>query len=99
MEEDLIRNIVFTEEQRAAFTYDGTFFAALSASMDTTQAKHIMIYGGADPWYAMRIRETENPNVEVFVHPTNNHMTTIASFPEEMKNEIMESLEECLAAE
>lgn len=99
MEEDLIRNIVFTEEQKAAFTYDGSFFTALSASMDTTQAKHIMIYGGADPWYSMRIRETENPNVEVYVHPTNNHMTTIASFPDDVKNEIMETLEDCLAAE
>ena len=99
MEDDLIRNFVFTEEQKEAFTYDGTFFAALSASMDTTRAKHVMIYGVADPWYCMRIRETENPNVKVFVHPTGNHMPRISSFPEEMQNDIKETLEEYLTAE
>ncbi len=99
MEDDLIRNVVFTEAQKDAFTYDGSFYTALSASMDTTKAKHVMIYGGADPWYAMRIKDTSNPNVKIYVHPTNNHMTTIDSFPEETKSEIKKVLKDYIAAE
>ena len=99
MQETFIQDTVFTEEQKAAFTYDGSFYEALTESIDTTTAKHLMIYGGTDPWYSVRIKDSDNPNVKIYVHPTGNHTTPISSMPEEMKEEIMDTLETWLTEE
>ena len=92
MEGDLPWSLVFTEEQRAAFTYDGAFAEALAASVDTTPAKILMVFGATDPWFSLRIPETDNPNVAVFVHPTAPHSARISALPEDMRNEAFDFL-------
>lgn len=96
METGLLWNLVFTEAQRAAFVYDGSFAASLTASEHTTDAKLLMVFGAADPWFSLRIPETDNPNVAVFVHPTAAHNASISSMPEEIRNEAAGLLKEWL---
>jgi len=96
METGFLWNLVFTEAQREAFVYDGSFAEALAASEHTTGAKLLMVFGAVDPWISLRIPETDNPNVAVFVHPTAAHNASISSMPEEMRNEAVNIVKEWL---
>ena len=87
MEDGLLWRLVFTEAQREAFFYHGSFASSLTAFENTTNAKILMVFGATDPWISLRIPETNNPNVAVFVHPTAPHSANISSMPEEMRNE------------
>ena len=93
LEDGLLWRLVFTEEQRAAFTYDGAFAESLAASIDTTEAKHLMVYGATDPWISLRLPETDNPNVAVFVHPTEPHSAMISTMPEALQAEAIAVLQ------
>ena len=93
LEDGLLWRLVFTEEQRAAFTYDGAFAESLAASIDTTEAKHLMVYGATDPWISLRLPETDNPNVAVFVHPTEPHSAMISTMPEAVQAEAIAVLQ------
>lgn len=98
-EDGILFEAVFTEEQRDAFIFDSSFRDALEASMATTPAKHLMIYGAADPWISLRLSDTDNPNVKVCIHPTRDHTASIRSMPEDMKEEILAVLKEWIGAE
>ena len=87
MEDGLLWRLVFTEAQREAFFYHGSFASSLTAFENTANAKLLMVFGATDPWISLRIPETNNPNVAVFVHPTAPHSANISSMPEEMRNE------------
>ena len=87
MEDGLLWRLVFTEAQREAFAYDGSFAASLAAFEETTGAKILMVFGASDPWISLRIPETSNPNVAVFVHPTAPHSANISSMPEGIRSE------------
>ncbi len=96
-EKTLFADLVFTEEQKKAFVYDPSFTEALDASIDTSPAKHLMIYGATDPWTSVRIHDTDNENVKIVFHPTGTHVTIMYNqFPEEMKAEIKEFMDSCL---
>ena len=96
MEEGLLWNLVFTEAQRDAFIYDDSIATALTAFVDTADAKLLMVFGAADPWISLRIPETNNPNVAVFIHPTAAHDANISTMPEEMKNEAIALVQDWL---
>lgn len=97
MEDGLLQSLVFNDAQRTAFTYDDTFVKALVNSVKTTTAKHLMIYGLSDPWYAVRIPDaTDNPNVKIFVNPNQPHSAGIANMPEDMQADIIKVLREWL---
>ena len=96
IEDGLLWSLVFTEEQRAAFTYDDAFAKALAASVDTTTAKILMVFGATDPWYSLRMPVTDNPNVAVFVHPTDPHSAAISALPDEMRNEAISFMSSAL---
>lgn len=87
MEDGLLWKLVFTDAQRDAFVYDGSFAASLAAFEDTTSAKLLMVFGAADPWISLRFPETDNPNVAIFIHPTAAHGANISTLPKDMRNE------------
>ena len=99
MEKDLLQTLVFTEEQQAAFQYDSSFHDALVSSFDTTTAKHLMIFGGTDPWYGVAVPVEESANTRIFVHPIKPHDAAIANMPDDMRKEILEQLSEWLGEE
>lgn len=99
-EATLLQDLVFTDEQKKAFVYDPSFRDALDASIDTSPAKHLMIYGATDPWTSLRIHDTENENVKIMFHPTGTHVTIMYSrFSEEMQAEIKSFMDSCLKTE
>lgn len=98
-ENDFLRNVVFTEEQKNAFVYDDSFYKALDASIDTTEAKHLMIFGGTDPWRSLRIHETDNENVRAFVNPTMPHSSNISNMPQDIQAEAISVIKEWLGIE
>ena len=98
MQTDFIRNMVFTPEQKEAFTYDGTFMNNLVSSLDTTTAKHLMIYGATDPWGSMGITN-ETENVIIYIHPRAGQNVLINSMPDELKTEVLDTLSEWTGVE
>jgi uncharacterized repeat protein (TIGR02543 family) len=73
MDADLVFNVFLTPEQRATLQYSDTTRNQLIAWSQTTTAHSVMIYGGTDPWDAVRIPDVSNPNIHRYVAPAKNH--------------------------
>ncbi|MCR4648629.1 MAG: hypothetical protein K5776_06095 [Lachnospiraceae bacterium] len=101
MEETFIQDVVFTEEQRKMFVYDGSFRDNLVASMSETNAKHMMIFGGTDPWRSVGLQPDEivNENIKYFVHPDLPHSSKMSNLPEDMSKEAIEIMSGWLGEE
>ena len=87
-EEGLLFKMVFTPEQQQAIAYDGTFYEGVTKWVDTTDAKIIFIYGNSDPWYSLRMHDTGNPNVKMYVSNTKPHSVRITDFDQATMQEI-----------
>ena len=101
-EKDIPWKILFTPEQREAFVYDGTFRQELLSDMETTNAKHLMIFGATDPWVSQAVPAevtSGNQNIKRYVNPDYPHDATISNMPEELRAEIVAVLEDWLAVE
>ena len=96
MEEELLWNVVFTENQKKAFTYSKSFHDKLISSLKSTDARILMIYGATDPWTSVRFTDLGNDNIKVYIHPTMSHDTTISSFPDDTAAEIKSVMDECI---
>lgn len=87
-EKDFLFKMVFTPEQQQAFAYDGAFYEGVTKWIDTTDAKIIFIYGNSDPWYSLRMHDTDNPNVKMYVSDTKPHSVRITDFDQATMQEI-----------
>ena len=87
MEPTLLYDILLTEEQRAAFTYDGTLREEMIAWVQTTDAPLIMVFGSVDPWYYERIPLTGNESIRVYTLSGGSHMSMFRALPEEERDE------------
>jgi len=83
MEEDILWNVVFTEEQNAAFTYDPSLREDMLNWLDTTESNIIMVYGAVDPWTVVRLPDTENPHVGVYILPDHAHNALITAISDQ----------------
>lgn len=97
-EDDFLYRLVFTPEQHEAFVYDGGFYEGFCSLIDTTDAKLVFIYGSSDPWYSLRVKDTDNENVKVYVNDEKPHSVRIAHFDEETAQEISGVIAEALGA-
>ena len=59
---------------------------------ETNTSNVIMIYGDSDPWYFMRLPETDNENIHIFTSSKAAHGVEINSMEDDMKAEITELL-------
>ena len=60
--------------------------------MKTSKAKHLMIFGGSDPWRSQAGPEeitNGNENIRRYINPDYPHDAKIANMPEDMKNEVI----------
>ena len=99
-------DLAFTDEQKEAFVYDDTMNRNLKKWAETTDSHVIMIYGSSDPWYAVRVPDTDNPNIKIFVSQRTPHVTVITderqaknsdySFEPEEQKKIFEAIYEWL---
>ena len=100
-EKDIPWKIVFSDEQRAAFAYDGgAFRSELLDDMKTTTAKHLMIFGGSDPWRSQGVPEEAtngNDNIARYINPNYTHDSKISNMLDETKAEILNLLKTWLA--
>ncbi len=95
-EDGLLRKVVLTPEQRRAFTYDGTLREGIAKWIDATDTRMVFVYGNSDPWYALRMHDTDNPNVRLFVSGEKAHDVRIADFDEMTQREISGVVREAL---
>lgn len=87
-EENFVFKMVFTPEQQQAFAYDGAFYEGVTKWIDTSEAKIMFIYGNSDPWYSLRMHDTDNPNVKMFVSDTKPHTVRMMDFDEATMQEM-----------
>ena len=87
-EENFVFKMVFTPEQQQAFAYDGAFYEGVTKWIDTSEAKIMFIYGNSDPWYSLRMHDTDNPNVKMFVSNTKPHTVRMMDFDEATMQEM-----------
>ena len=101
MEENFLINVVFNEEQKKTFIYDGTFRQSLVESMSVTKTKHMMIFGGTDPWRSVGLTpyEIANENIKYFINPDYPHTSKMSNLPEDSRKEAFEIMSEWLGEE
>lgn len=97
MEEGLLFRMVFTPEQFEAFTFDDTVYKNMLEWSHTTDSLVIMIYGGADVWYSVRLPDvTDNDNVHIYTIPNASHMADFYMMSRDMREEIYGMLDPIL---
>lgn len=96
-------DLVLTDAQKEAFRYDGMMNERLKEWAETTDSRVIMIYGSSDPWYSVRVPDTENPNVSIFVSDRKPHTARILntgeddlSFEEQEQEQIIRTIKEAM---
>ncbi|MBQ9042141.1 MAG: hypothetical protein IJ111_04930 [Eggerthellaceae bacterium] len=87
-EDGFLFKMVLTPEQQQAFAYDGSFYEGVTKWIDTADAKIVFIYGNSDPWYSLRMHDTGNPNVKMYVSDTKPHSVRITDFGKATMQEI-----------
>lgn len=87
-EKNFLAAMNFTAEQKRLFTFDPAMRNKMLEWTNTNQSNVIMIYGDSDPWYFMRLPETDNPNIHIFTSSNHAHEVTIKNMEEEYSNQI-----------
>lgn len=70
----------------------------VSKFLKENDPKMIYIYGEIDPWSATRIPDFEGKkNLQIYIQPRGSHRARISNMPDDMKEKIMNQIEEWLA--
>lgn len=75
----------FTEEQRSQMHYSSDVREQMIKWSQETQKDIVMIYGTGDPWYNVRVADSENPKVHIF-KDNNSHGASIKHLPKELSD-------------
>jgi len=78
----------FTQEQLDTFKFNPAMRNKMLEWTETNTSNVIMIYGDSDPWYFMRLPETDNKNIHVFISSKDAHNIKIKNMEEELSTEI-----------
>jgi hypothetical protein len=84
-------------EQFADVKFDDSNYRFVTDYYTENDPKAIMIYGEVDPWTASGVtwlRDRNKENVKIFIQPGGSHRARILNMPEDMRNEILEQLNE-----
>ena len=88
---------VLLPEEFADVEFDDTNHRFVTDYYTENDPKMILIYGEVDPWTASGItwvRDRNKENMKVYIQPGGSHTARIKTMPEEMRNEILELLDE-----
>ena len=72
--------------------FDPTLYNKISRFISDSDAKFIFIYGEYDPWFAPAVPNPNRPNVLYIVSPKMSHRARIGNLPEQMKDKVLETL-------
>ena len=82
----------FNQAQINTFKFNPDMRNKMLEWTKTNTSNVIMIYGDSDPWYFMRLPETDNENIHIFTSSKVAHSVEINSMEDDMKAEITELL-------
>lgn len=88
---------VLLPEEFADVEFDDSNYRFVTDFYTENDPKMILVYGEVDPWTASGItwlRDRNKENIKVFIQPGGSHTARILNMPEEMKNRILEQLNE-----
>ena len=89
----------FNQAQLDAFKFNPDTRNKMLEWTETNTSNVIMIYGDSDPWYFMRLPETDNENIHIFTSSKDSHGIEINSIEDDMKAEIKDLLDTWLLEE
>ena len=72
--------------------FDPTLYHKIGDFIKHSDAKFIFIYGEYDPWFAPAAPDPDRADVLYVVSPKASHRARIGTLPEEMKNRLMDTL-------
>ena len=88
---------VLLPEEFADVEFDDSNYRFVTDYYTENDPKMILIYGEVDPWTASGItwlRDRNKKNIKVFIQPGGSHTARILNMPNEMRDEILEQLNE-----
>ena len=88
---------VLLPEEFADVEFDDSNYRFVTDYYTENDPKMILIYGEVDPWTASGItwlRDRNKENIKVYIQPGGSHTARILNMPENMRNEILEQLNE-----
>lgn len=88
---------VLLPKEFADVKFDDSSYRFTTDYYTENDPKMLLIYGEVDPWTASGItwlRDRNKQNVKVYIQPGGSHRARILNMPEDMKNEILEQLNE-----
>ncbi len=90
-------NKVFLPEELANVEFDDSNYRFVTDYYTENDPKMLLIYGEVDPWTATGItwmRDRNKQNVKVYIQPRGSHTARILNMPANMRDEILEQLNE-----
>ena len=88
---------VLLPKEFADVKFDDSSYRFTTDYYTENDPKMLLIYGEVDPWTASGItwlRDRNKQNVKVYIQPGGSHRARILNMPKDMKNEILEQLNE-----
>lgn len=88
---------VLLPKEFADVKFDDSSYRFTTDYYTENDPKMLLIYGEVDPWTASGItwlRDRNKQNIKVYIQPGGSHRARILNMPENMKNEILEQLNE-----
>lgn len=88
---------VLLPEEFADVEFDDSNYRFVTDYYTENDPKMILIYGEVDPWTASGItwlRDRNKKNIKVFIQPGGSHTARILNMPSEMRDEILDQLNE-----
>lgn len=94
--EGYLRRVLLPEEF-ADVEFDDSNYRFVTDYYTENDPKMILVYGEVDPWTASGItwlRDRNKENIKVYIQPGGSHRARILNMPENMRDEILEKLNE-----
>ena len=88
---------VLLPKEFADVKFDDSSYRFTTDYYTENDPKMLLIYGEVDPWTASGVtwlRDRNKQNIKVYIQPGGSHRARILNMPEDMKNEILEQLNE-----
>lgn len=88
---------VLLPEEFADVEFDDSNYRFVTDYYTENDPKMILIYGEVDPWTASGItwlRDRNKKNIKVFIQPGGSHTARILNMPKDMRDEILDQLNE-----
>jgi hypothetical protein len=94
--EGYLRRVLLPQEF-ANVEFDDSNYRFVTDYYTENDPKMILIYGEVDPWTASGItwlRDRNKENIKVYIQPGGSHRARILNMPENMRDEILDKLNE-----